>query len=180
MAVLPWGRELTRADLHDLPDDGHRYELLDGSLLVTPAPRLAHQVAAAEVFKLLDAATAGGALFTVIAPFEVAFSDVTVLQPDVLVVRRERGVTGIPVLVVEVLSPSTRRLDLGSKRSACEAAGVANYWVVDPGVPSLIAWRLHEGSYLEEGAVTGDGAFLSTQPVAITVVPVELLRPLSC
>jgi len=184
MAVLPWGRELTRADLHDLPDDGHRYELLDGSLLVTPAPRLAHQVAAAEVFKLLDAATAGGALFTVIAPIEVAFSDVTVLQPDVLVVRREdlddRGVTGIPVLVVEVLSPSTRRFDLGSKRSAYEAAGVANYWVVDPDVPSLIAWRLHEGSYLEEGAVTGDGAFLSTQPVAITVVPVELLRPLSC
>jgi len=182
MAVLPWGRELTRADLDDLPDDGHRYELLDGSLLVTPAPRPAHQVAAFELAKLLDGATAGSALLTMTAPLEVAFSDVTVLQPDVLVVRRkdldERGVAGTPVLVVEVLSPSTRRFDLGSKRSAYESAGVGHYWVVDPDVPSPVSWRLHQGAYVEEAAVSGTEAFCSTEPVAINVVPAELLRPL--
>lgn len=182
MAVLPWGRELTRADLDDLPDDGHRYELLDGSLLVTPAPRPAHQVAVGELFTLLRDATAGSEMLTMMAPLEIALSAVTVLQPDVLVVRRDdlddRGAAGVPMLVVEVLSPSTRRFDLGSKKSAYESAGVPNYWVVDPDVPSLIAWRLHNGSYVDEAGVSGDEQFRSSEPVQITVVPADLVRPL--
>lgn len=182
MAVLPWGRELTRADLDDLPDDGHRYELLDGSLLVTPAPRPMHQIAVGEVFVLLRAAASGSEYVTIMAPLEVAFSDVTVLQPDVLVVRKadldDRGAAGVPVLVVEVLSPSTRRFDLGTKRSAYEAAGVAHYWVVDPEIPSLVAWRLHEGVYVEVAAATGDETFHFTGPFVIAVVPSDLIRPL--
>lgn len=182
VAALPWGRELTRADLETLPDDGHRYELLDGSLLVTPAPGTAHQVAAFELAKLLDTATAGTELLVLLAPLEVALSDLVVLQPDVVVVHRRdldaRGVGGIPILVAEVLSPSTRRIDLGSKRSAYEAAGVERYWVVDPEIPSLTAWRLEGGSYTREAEVSGDATYHAVQPFAVAVAPGSLLRPL--
>lgn len=182
MAALPWGRELTRADLETLPDDGHRYELLDGSLLVTPAPGPAHQVVAFELAKVLDAAATGSDLLVLLAPVEVVLSDLVVLQPDVVVVRRddidERGVVGIPLLVVEVLSPSTRRFDLGSKRAAYEAAGVGLYWVIDPEAPSLNAWRLEGASYAVEATVSGQTAYQVVDPLAVEIVPASLLRPL--
>lgn len=182
MSALPWGRALTRVDLDALPEDGHRYELLDGALVVTPAPGSAHQVAAFEVAKRLDAATTGTDLLVLVAPLEVALSDSVVLQPDVVVAHRgdldERGVNGVPVLVVEVLSPSTRRLDLGSKRAAYEAAGVGAYWVVDPAVPNLSAWRLDAGSYNLEGHVTGNEAYRAIEPLALEIVPATLILPL--
>lgn len=182
MAALPWGRELTRDDLATLPDDGHRYELLDGSLLVTPAPGPVHQVVAFELAKLLDAAVAGTDLLVLLAPVEVVLSDLVVLQPDVVVARREdidaRGVNGIPLLVVEVLSPSTRRIDLGSKRTAYETAGVGCYWVVDPDAPALTAWRLENASYAVEATVTGDDVFRAFEPLVIELRPSELLRHL--
>jgi Uma2 family endonuclease len=182
VAALPWGRELTRADLGSLPDDGHRYELLDGSLLVTPAPSPAHQVAAFELAKLLDAAAAGTDLLVLLAPGEVALSDRLVLQPDLVVVRRadldDRGVVAVPLLVVEVLSPSTRRFDLGSKRAAYEGAGVGRCWVVDPDAPSLTAWRLDGAAYTVDAVVAGEAAYQAVEPMTVQIVPARLVGPL--
>lgn len=173
-------KPITKADLADRPDDGHRYELLDGVLIVTPAPSPRHQDAAFSLGMLLHAASPPE-LKVLMAPLDVDLSEDTLLEPDVLVFRREQAdrkqVNGAPVLVVEVLSPSTRRLDLHLKRARYEAAGTASYWVVDPGEPpSVTAWELREGRYVEVASVTGPEKFAAELPFPVTVVPDELVE----
>jgi len=101
------------------------------------------------------------------------------LQPDVLVARREDlGTARLerpPLLVVEVLSPSTRLTDLGTKRLAYEAAGVPAYWLVDPDEPSLTAVRLHEGRYAQEARAGADECYQAGYPFDVAVVPGELV-----
>ena len=104
----------------------------------------------------------------------------TLLQPDLVVFRRgqadRKQVNGAPLLAVEVLSPSTRRFDLHLKRSRYEAAGTGSYWVVDPGEPpSLTAWELRDGRYVEVASVTGPEKFAAELPFPVTVVPDELV-----
>ena len=169
---LPLRPPLTKADLADRPDDGHRYELLDGVLIVTPAPSLRHQDAALSLAVRLREACPPE-LKVLMAPFDVTLADDTVLQPDVLVFDRKlvtaRDLPAAPLLAIEVLSPSTRRFDLHLKRSRYEAAGTAAYWVVDPGEPPVLtAWELRAGAYVggrlgvrsggvrRAGAVPGD------------------------
>ena len=175
---LPWGAVLTEDDLATMPDDGHRYELLDGTLLVTPAPSEAHQICVGSLLVLLYGARQPG-LQVLPARFDVRLSRITVLEPDVLVARKSdltpARLEGPPLLAVEVLSPSTRRLDLGTKRLAYEAAGVPAYWLVDPDVPSLTVLELDAGRYVERATVSGDEAFHATFPFAVTVVPARLL-----
>jgi Uma2 family endonuclease len=106
VTTLPWGRPLTRHDLHDLPDDGHRYELLDGMLLVSPSPTHRHQRAASRLVLLLgNACPADRELL--FAPFDVVLADDTVLQPDILVASardlEDERLPLVPHLVVEVL-----------------------------------------------------------------------------
>lgn len=88
-----------------------------------------------------------------------------------------RGVVGAPLLAVEVLSPSTRHIDLGLKRSRYEAAACPAYWVVDPDVPSLRVWELHDGSYRLVCEVQGDGVAALTRPWPVRLVPTDLVRP---
>jgi Uma2 family endonuclease len=179
MSMLPHGRPLTRADLADMPDDGHRYEIVDGVLIVSPAPRLRHQRAVRELLVLLHASCPDD-LEVLSAPFDVVLAEDTVLLPDLLVARRadldESCLPAAPALAVEVLSPSTRRVDLMLKRSRFEAAGVPSYWVVDPDEPSLLAWRLAEdGTYREAARVTGDERFQTDAPFTVEVVPARLV-----
>ena len=112
--ALPRGA-LTRDDLESMPDDGHRYELVDGTLLVSPAPGLAHQLAALRMWQLIDEARASDQL-AITAPFDVVLSHTTVFQPDVLLAPRtaftQRQLDGPPTLAVEVLSPPVVRLPL--------------------------------------------------------------------
>lgn len=143
---------LTRADLDAMPDDGCRYELLDGAILMTPAPGPRHQVLVTRVWRALaDAAPGDAEVF--VAPLDVTLPTGDVLQPDVVVAHRstvsERDVTGVPLLVVEVLSPSTRRRDLGDKLTAYRDAGCPAYWIVDPDGPSLRVLRLRDGEYVD-------------------------------
>lgn len=171
----------TPAELAELPDDdGYRYELLDGALLVTPAPSLPHQTVLLEVAVLLRAATPPE-MQAIVAPFAVLLSGDTELQPDVLVARRadltQKELLGAPVLAVEVLSPSTRTFDVRLKRERYERAGTPAYWVVDPLTPRLRAWELDRtGTYAEVADVTGDEAFEATVPFPVTVVPSALAR----
>lgn len=168
---------LTRADLDALPDDGRRHELLDGVLIVSPAPRPKHRRAAFRLARLLDEMCPDG-LEVFMAPLDVALGDDTVLEPDVLVTRvddlTEKDLPKPPVLAVEVLSPSTRRYDLLLKRSRYEAAGTPSYWVVDPDEPSIIAWDLRDGQYVEAGRAKGSDALELAVPFGVRVVP-ELL-----
>ncbi|WP_203434167.1 Uma2 family endonuclease [Jiangella asiatica] len=168
----------TRAELDALPDDGNRHELLDGVLIVTPAPAPKHQRAVTRLLRLLDGACPAG-LEVFPALLDVALSDDTVLEPDVLVARvgdlTEGDVPKPPQLAVEVLSPSTRRYDLLLKRSRYEAAGTPSYWVVDPDEPSVIAWDLRDGVYAEAGRAVGDESLQLDAPFEVRVVPAELL-----
>lgn len=178
VTTLPWGRELTRADLDAMPDDGHRHELLDGVLIVTPAPSPRHQRASARLLTRLHSRLPDG-VEVMHAPLDVALADNTVLQPDLLIARTtdftDRDLPMAPLLVIEILSPSTRRLDLLLKRSRYEEAGCANYWVVDPAEPSIIAWQLIDGTYAEVGRAVGTETITLTEPVEITLAPADLV-----
>ena len=179
VTTLPFSRPFTRADLELMPDDGHRYELIDGTLVVSPAPSFAHQRAVANLYVLLDHACPPD-LVVMLAPFAVGLADDTEVQPDLLVAPRSqftaKDLPGPPLLAVEVLSPSTRRVDLLLKRDRLQAAGVPSYWLVDPDEPALTALELVVGSYVEVARVAGDQAWTATQPFAVTVVPSTLPR----
>lgn len=175
---LPYSQPFTRADLDEMPDDGHRYELIDGALIVTPSPSDPHQDAVLELALLLKGLCPGD-LKVKIAPFDVVLSDSTVMQPDVMVARRAdftfRDLPTAPILAVEVLSPSTRHIDLMLKWARFELAGCGSYWIVDPLEPSIIAWDLHDGRYVEVGFAKGDDVFEATLPFPVSVRPSDLL-----
>ncbi len=178
MPVMPRGGEWTVDDLVALPDDGLQYELAEGMLLVTPAPRLLHQRVLRKLSRVVEAATPSGCE-VFFAPVDFQPDRRTSVQPDLLVVRnqdvRERSVTAPPLLAVEVLSPSTRSKDLLLKRGIYERAGVGSYWVIDPDEPSLRAWDLMDGEYVEAAHALGDAVALLARPFAITVVPRSLV-----
>ncbi|MBA2532600.1 MAG: Uma2 family endonuclease [Nocardioidaceae bacterium] len=177
VTTLPRGRPLTRTDLDAMPDDGHRYELIDGTLIVTPAPSAQHQTAVLELAVLLRARSPGE-LQVFISPFDVALAVDTIMQPDLLVARRadvtEHNLPTAPVLAVEVLSPSTHRMDVTLKRARFEAARCPSYWVIDADEPSLTVWQLRKRAYEQVGHVVGEAVFNAEQPFAIDIRPVDL------
>ncbi|HLS24698.1 MAG TPA: Uma2 family endonuclease [Beutenbergiaceae bacterium] len=181
MTAMPrTGEEWTVDDLDQLPDDGLQYELLDGLLLVTPAPIPVHQRAIGNLYLLLRAACPAG-LEVFLSPLDWRPDPRTSLQPDLVVVRNEdvgaKNVTGPLVLAVEVLSPSTRRKDLLLKRSKYEEAGVASYWVIDPEEPSILALDLVRGSYVTTARASGEQRVVLKEPFEVEVVPAELVEP---
>ncbi|MGN6578287.1 MAG: Uma2 family endonuclease [Nocardioides sp.] len=179
VTTLPRGRELTRTELEALPDDGWRHELVDGALLVTPAPSLRHQRAALRLAMLL-VERCPAHLEVVVAPFDVVLADNTVLQPDLLVALRadltDKDLPAPPLLVVEVLSPSTRTIDLHLKRHRYEAAGCLSYCVLDPDALSVTAWELHDGSYDEVGHAVDDEELALDLPYPVVLRPADLTR----
>ena len=139
----PW----TRADLERLPDDGNRYEVLDGALLVTPLPGSPHQRATVNLTVALQHHCRTHALGFVVAPGPVPHGD-SELQPDIAVVLDPTlpfdaawSSHPPPSLVVEVLSGSTRRRDVGIKRAAYLHWGIAEYWIVEPRARSVTVVR---------------------------------------
>jgi Uma2 family endonuclease len=172
----------TRADLDAMPDDGRRYELIDGAILVTPMPVTRHQVIVTELGFLLHQSRSRD-VRVLVASVDVALTETRVIVPDILVARRrdftDTDLPAAPLLVVEVLSPSTRRVDLGRKKDVLAEAGCPSYWVVDPGLgstpPTLIVHELQDRQYAEVARVSGAESWTATQPFPVTVVPVDLL-----
>jgi len=182
--ILEGGRPFTVADLQHTPDDGRRYELVDGVLIVSAAPGRLHQRAVGRLYRLLDD-LCPPELEVLTAPFGVVFGDNTELQPDVLVARRadltDRNLPAPPVLAVEVLSPSTRLIDSHVKRERFERAGTPAFWVVDPTARSeearLVAWELAgDGRYRQVADVVGDAEHKAALPYPVTVRPADLVR----
>ena len=141
MAPMPDAQPRVGYDhLLSMPDDGRRYEIHGGELVVVPAPRLRHQVVVLEIFKCLDAYAAARGGRAVAAPFDIVFDEYDVVQPDVVFFRAERvrlldldAVTrAAPDVAVEVLSPSTAAIDRGRKMRMFARYGVPEYWIVDP------------------------------------------------
>ena len=171
----------TRADLDRMPDDGNRYELIEGEIVVAPSPRTRHQVVSARLFRLLDDARPVR-MMVLYAPFDVMLEDRSVVEPDLVAfdasLARERGLEGPPDLVVEILSPSTRSRDLVRKKRLYERTGVRSYWVVDADddETTLTAWELQDGRYQVVAAIAGDEVWAATQPYDVTVVPSRLAQ----
>jgi Uma2 family endonuclease len=166
-------------DLEGMPDDGRRYELIDGELLVSPAPGLRHQTVGLRLYRLLDDACPDE-LYVLAAPFAVQTDVSNEVQPDVLVARfdelTDKNLPAAPVLAVEVLSPSGRLIDLNLKRAAYQRMGTPSYWVLDPDVPDLPVLELDDdGQYQEMARVTGDDVFEADRPFKARIVPNELL-----
>lgn len=152
----------TYHDLAQLPDDGKRYELADGELIVSPAPTTEHQGISARLGNLLfRAEEAGfGRMFT--APTDVYFGPYRAVQPDLLFITREhadiimpQNIVGAPDLIVEILSPGTREHDFGWKKTLYAREGVRFYWVVDPVDATVRPFALGEAGYSEVTPLTG-------------------------
>jgi Uma2 family endonuclease len=173
------GKPFTVAELDRMPDDGHRYELLDGVLVVSPRPTPAHQVVAFTLASILDRAAPPE--WQVVPEPAVMVSRETEFAPDIVVVARDQlsgtKITQPPILAVEVRSPSTALIDLNLKKAAYERFGVPSYWVVipDQGRPELIAFELHDGRYEEAARVSEDEPFAAHRPFGVEVVPARLV-----
>jgi Uma2 family endonuclease len=163
----------TYEDYLNFPDDGRRHELIDGEHYVTPAPVRRHQ----ELSMRLSVALATwlrehpvGEVYA--APLDVILSDVDVVEPDLLFVSNERAevlgkwIHGAPDLVVEILSPGTRRTDETTKRRLYERVGVREYWIVDDEIEVVKVYRRQDdGSFRREAELSREAGHSLTTPL---------------
>jgi len=160
--------KFTYEDYRNTPED-KRYELLDGDLVMTPAPGTAHQRVLRRLIILLGLSverTGVGEVF--VAPFDVVLSDTDVVQPDLLFISNERShiiteenVQGAPDLVVEILSPSTAERDQTFKRSLYAKHGVKEYWLVDTDAKTVTVLFHDDHGFTLAGAY-GEGQVLTS------------------
>lgn len=182
-SVIPHGRPFTVDDLEAMPDDGNRYELIDGMLLVSPAPSWEHQEMAFALGVHLRAACPCDQR-VLVAPFAVQTALDSEVQPDVIAARyvdfRSKNLPVAPLLAAEVLSRSTRLVDRNLKKAHYERIGVTSYWILDPDEPgALTAFELDDnGRYRQIAHVEGDEEFTAMRPFPVTVVPARLLDEL--
>lgn len=177
----------TWADIADEPEDGLRREIIGGALTVNPSPAGRHQFVGQRLWRVLDD-QAPGDLVVVLAPYDWRYDEEGVVVPDITVCRgADFDLDGplrapaVPLLVVEILSPSNAGYDRLLKRELYERLGVASFWLVDPGAtdrePSITALRLDdEGAYETEAEAAGDELFTTEHPFPVSFAPAELLR----
>ena len=166
----------TYEDYRQMPDDGLRYEVLDGDLVVTPAPSITHQRIAKRVYlALVEQLERSGLAEVFFAPVDLIFSRLRTLQPDLAVVSSaragiipERGIEGAPDLVIEILSPSTEAIDRGRKSKLYADEGVREYWLVDADRRRIEVFVLGAVGY------TLDGEYGSGTKVISRVFTVDL------
>jgi Uma2 family endonuclease len=171
----------TYADLEAFPDDNLRREIIDGELIVTASPVVRHQQVVVRLIIALGryAAEHGGEVLP--APMDVFFSDTNVVEPDVLFVRADhldklekKFVRSAPDLVIEVSSPSTRRLELVRKLELYERFGVPEYWYVDLDADRVEMYRLRRDRY-EQPQLVGRGDEVASEQLPGFGVSVDQL-----
>ncbi len=168
----------TYKDYAALPDDGRRYEIMDGVLLMAPSPNPGHQSVVTRLsFTLCRYVEMSGLGRSFVAPLDVELTPGRVFQPDVLVLLNASlgkitasHVVGAPDLVVEVASPGTAAYDRLSKATAYAQAGVTEYWIVDIKTRSVEVLTLLGSDYQSEGVFQGSDVIPSQ------VVPGFLLK----
>lgn len=169
----------TYADLERLPDDERcRYELSYGALVVTPAPNTQHQLILGKVVAFLERNRLPSQV--VLPEAELLIQPDLVKRPDVQVVDENlvggQCVTGTPDLVVEILSPATRMIDLTEKRSVYEEAGIQAYWLIDPETLELTVLELEglpEGRYVQRQP-NSTGRIEISVPVTLSIDPTKV------
>jgi len=183
--VIATLRPLTHDDLVSLPDDGNRYEIINGELIVTPAPIARHQRVLLRLTRLLDSfLLEGGAGELFIGPLDIVLGPNDVVEPDLLVIGSEQGrvmgtensFVGPPVLVVEIISPSSQRTDLVKKIALYARSGVPEYWTVDPQRRELMIRVLTNGTYVS--APGAEGWMASETLPGLRISPSEIFADL--
>ena len=165
--TIPW----TYEDYLAFPEDGKRYEIIEGDYHMSPAPRTRHQDISGNLFSLLKVyfkGTKKGRVFA--APTDVILSDINIVQPDLLVILAartsiitEKNIQGAPDLVIEILSETTRKTDEVVKKKLYERYGVLEYWIVDPELALVKIYRLTDGRYAKAEEVAEErGETLTT------------------
>ena len=175
-----FGSAFTVAELDRMPDDGHRYELFDGVLVVSPRPTTVHQYVAMRLATQLDRVRPAD--LCVLAEPAVQLDAQTEFDPDLVVVPLDEvggaKFTAPPLLVVEVRSPSTAIFDLNRKKAAYEKFGVPSYWVVNPDLaaPEVTVFERRDGRYLL--VETSTQPFTVALPFEVTIAPASLTKGL--
>lgn len=133
-------KKFTYEDYLNLPDDGKRYEVINGELITPPAPYTIHQTVSGNLeyeLRTFVKKTKTGKVFY--APVDVVLSETNVIQPDILFISKERSpiiteknINGAPDLIIEIISPTNAYYDLLEKKETYEQFGVTEYWLVDP------------------------------------------------
>ena len=168
----------------ELPDDGHRYEVLSGTLeLMSPGPATVHQAVSSELGFILMGSCKKD-YFVLHAPIDVILSESNVVQPDILMIHRsrqhivsKRGIEGSPDLVVEILSPGSRRRDKVRKFAIYEEHGVSEYWVIDVEARALEQFQLSDdGRYKLVQVFEENDLVTSTGFPSVSCAIDELLR----
>ena len=160
---------LTYEDYAALPDDHRRYEIHDGELSVTPTPTFRHQLIITRLLGILHRHVVAHDLGEVVpSPITVVLADTSVVEPDIVYLARDRlslvgargTIDGAPTLAIEVLSPSTARIDRQTKKHLFERYGVPWYWIVDTDARSIDVYQAVSGSYGPADRRSGDLADL--------------------
>jgi Uma2 family endonuclease len=154
-------RKLDYSDLQVTPDDGRRYELLEGKLHVSASPNPMHQRVSSRLERRLEDFFHGRSIAEVFhAPIDLILTGQDVFVPDIVVVDprhvSKRGIEGPPLLVVEILSLSTRAFDLGAKSQRYAELGVEHYWAVDLEARRLQCYRAVGGTFQLLAEAQGD------------------------
>jgi Uma2 family endonuclease len=155
------------------PDDGRRHELIGGEHFMTPAPDTKHQIISSNLHRLISHFVHQkrlGRLFS--ARSDVVLSDTDVVQPDLLFVSAarahiisEKNIQGVPDLVVEIISETTRRTDEIVKRKVYEGNGVAEYWIVDPALETVKVYRMTDEGYVRAAELSREAGDTLTTPL---------------
>lgn len=159
-------KEWTYEDYLSTPDDGQRYEIIDGVLYVTPAPRSIHQMLSKRLQFFFYQLELEGQGYVYNAPIDVLMPGCTPVQPDLVFLLREQrtmiqdhGIVGVPHLVVEILSPTSRSLDRVQKLNRYAKNGVPLYLILDPDALSLEVFALDVGVYRLEHSLGEDDSW---------------------
>jgi Uma2 family endonuclease len=178
MAWPEVGEPFTVADLNRLPDDGRRYELLDGVLIVGPHSTTLHQLAVGMLATQLSNSCPDG-LCAVTAP-AVQVNQDTKFVPDIVVVPVSdvggAKFNNAPPLAVEIRSPRTAIVDRNAKLAAYERFGVVSYWIFDPSPqrPELTVFELRDGRYEQTAQASGTDTLRVERPFAVELAPARL------
>ena len=163
--------KFTYEDYKNTPDDV-RYELLDGELIMVPAPSMFHQTTSKKLFWKLQSIEERGLGLVFYAPTDVKFADTDTVQPDIVFIAAERAhiitednIRGAPDLVIEILTPSTAGRDRTFKRTLYERHGVNEYWMVDTEARNITVLLLGENGY-EVAGIYGEGQTLTSPTLA--------------
>ncbi len=168
--TIPSDPRLTYEDYLELPDDGKRYEIIEGELHATPAPVPRHQQISRRIqYDLMTALEKKGLGQVFNAPIDVLFDNRNIVQPDLVYIPAEdssiigdKNIEGVPYLAVEILSQHSRRRDVLVKSRLNARFGVPFYWIVDPDIDRIEVFQLKDDSY---------------EPVAVASSPQEFEPP---